>query len=83
MFLSIGIGTGNIQPEKDIDRTVIDIHIKSVFRLDPLPARGFHKVSAIVLLSVLLYQLMVYYNCKRINLNPKSIKHMLGTGKMK
>jgi hypothetical protein len=26
-------------------------HIKSVFRLDPLPARGFHKVSAIVLLS--------------------------------
>ena len=39
-------------------------HIKSVFRIDPLPVRGFHKVSAIVLLSVLLYQLMVYYNCK-------------------
>jgi len=36
-------------------------HIKSVFRIDPLPAQGFHKVSAIVLLSVLLYQLMVYY----------------------
>ncbi len=30
-------------------------HIKSVFKLDPLPARGFHAVSAIVLLSVLLY----------------------------
>ena len=39
-------------------------HIKSVFRIDPLPARGFHTVSAIVLLSVLFYQLMVYYNCK-------------------
>ena len=39
-------------------------HIKSVFRIDPLPVRGFHAVSAIVLLSVLLYQLMVYYNCK-------------------
>ncbi|MER5176710.1 MAG: transposase [Candidatus Nitrosocosmicus sp.] len=38
-------------------------HIKSVFRIDPLPARGFPAVSAIVLLSVLLYQLMVYYNC--------------------
>ncbi len=34
-------------------------HIKSVFRIDPLPARGFHTVSAIVLLSVLLYQIMV------------------------
>ncbi len=57
-------------------------HIKSVFRIDPLPARGFHKVSAIVLLSVLLYQLMVYYNCKKDKLNPKSIKYMLGTGDM-
>ena len=42
-------------------------HIKSVFRIDPLPVRGFNAVSAIVLLSVLLYQLMVYYNCKREN----------------
>ena len=55
-------------------------HIKSVFRIDPLPARGFHTVSAIVLLSVLLYQLMVYYNCKTEKINPKSIKYMLGTG---
>ncbi len=35
-------------------------HIKSVFRIDPLPVRGFHTVSAIILLSVLLYQIMVY-----------------------
>jgi hypothetical protein len=55
-------------------------HIKSIFRIDPLPVRGFHKVSAIILLSVLLYQLMVYYNCKTEKSNPKSIKYMLGTG---
>jgi hypothetical protein len=55
-------------------------HIKSVFRIDPLPTRGFHKVSAIVLLSVLLYQLLIYYNCKLEKINPKSIKYMLGTG---
>ena len=54
-------------------------HIKSVFRIDPLPARGFQVVSAIVLLSVLLYQIMVYYNCKTEKSNPKSIKYMLGT----
>jgi Transposase DDE domain len=54
-------------------------HIKSVFRIDPLAVRGFHVVSAIVLLSVLLYQLMVYYNCKTEKINPKTIKYMLGT----
>ena len=54
-------------------------HIKSVFRINPLPIRGFHAVSAIVLLSVLLYQIMVYYNCKNDKSNPKSIKYMLGT----
>ena len=54
-------------------------HIKSVFRIDPLPVRGFHVVSAIVLLSVLLYQIMVYHNCKKDKSNPKSIKYMLGT----
>jgi len=54
-------------------------HIKSVFRTDQLPARGFQVVSAIVLLSVLLYQIMVYYNCKKDKSNPKSIKYMLGT----
>jgi hypothetical protein len=55
-------------------------HIKSVIRIDPLPVHGFRAVSAIVLISVLLYQLMVYYNCKTYKLNPKSIKYMLGTG---
>ena len=39
-------------------------HIKSVFRIDQLPVRGYDKVCAIVLLSVLLYQILVYHNCK-------------------
>jgi len=53
--------------------------IKSVFRIDPLSVCGFQPVSAIVLLSVLLYQIIVYYNCKTEKINPKSIKYMLGT----
>jgi len=55
-------------------------HTKSVFRIDPLPAPGFHTVSTIVLLSVLLYKIMIYYNCKTGKINPKSINYMLGTG---
>ncbi len=54
-------------------------HIKSVFRTNPLLIRGFNPVSAIVLLSVLFYQIMIYYNCKKDKSNPKSIKYMLGT----
>ncbi|MDX1371892.1 MAG: transposase, partial [Nitrososphaeraceae archaeon] len=55
-------------------------HIKSVFRIDPVSVRGYDKVCAIVLLSVLLYQLLVYYNCKTDNSdNPMAIKYMLGT----
>ena len=53
-------------------------HIKSVFRIDPLPVRGYQKAAGIVLLSVLLYQILVYYNYKtRPSQRPKSIKHML------
>jgi hypothetical protein len=54
-------------------------HIKSAFRIDPLPVRGYAKTCAIVLLSVLIYQLLVYYNCKTKNDNPMAIKYMLGT----
>jgi hypothetical protein len=79
MLLSIGIGAGNLQPEeKDIGRT-IDRTYKISFRIDQLPIRGFQTMSAIVLLSVLPYQLMVYYNSKNDESNPKSIKYMLGT----
>ena len=53
-------------------------HIKSVFRIDQLPVRGYDKACAIVLLSVLLYQILVYYNCKMQKDIPKSIKYMMG-----
>ena len=42
-------------------------HIKSVFRMDPLPTRGYDKVSAIVLLSVLLYQILLSIITVRLN----------------
>jgi Transposase DDE domain len=54
-------------------------HIKSAFRIDPLPVRGYEITCASVLLSVLLYQMIVYYNCKTNKDNPMAIKYMLGT----
>jgi Transposase DDE domain len=54
-------------------------HIKSAFRIDPLPVRGYDIACASVLLSVLLYQMLVYYNCKTNKDNPMAIKYMLGT----
>ncbi len=55
-------------------------HIKSVFRIDPVPVIGYDKVRGIVLFSVLLYQILVYYNCKiQKKDNPRRmIKYMLG-----
>ena len=54
-------------------------HIKSTFRIGPVPVRGYDKVRGIILLSVLLYQILVYYNCKiRMKSNPRRmIKYML------
>lgn len=52
--------------------------IKDVFGIDPLPARGFAKARMFVLLSVLLYQLMVYHN--NLTGRPlRELKHMLGS----
>jgi hypothetical protein len=54
-------------------------HIKSVFRIDPVPVRGYDKVRSIILLSVLLYQIIVYYNCKTQKEDSKrSIKYLIG-----
>lgn len=53
-------------------------HIKSVFRIDPVPVRGFDKVRSILLLSILLYQILVYYNCKTQGSSIRSIKYMVG-----
>jgi hypothetical protein len=69
----------SIYNQRGISIELLIEHIKSVFKIDPLPARGFQVVSAIVLISVLLYQIMVYYNCKKDKSNPKSLKYMLGT----
>jgi len=54
-------------------------HIKSVFRIDPVPVKAYEKVSGIILLSVLLYQILVYYNHKiQKNSTRRQIKHMIG-----
>ena len=37
-------------------------HMKDVFDIGQLPVRRFDKARSIVLISILLYQLMVYYN---------------------
>jgi len=53
-------------------------HIKDVFDIDPLPVRGLDNARSIVLLSVLLYQVMVYYNY--LTRRPlRALKHMLGS----
>jgi Transposase DDE domain len=54
-------------------------HIKGVFKIDPLPIGGYRKAAGLVLLSVLIYQIIVYYNCKTRKEHPKAIKHMLGS----
>ena len=54
-------------------------HIKDVFKIDPLPIRGYQKAAGLVPLSVPLYQIIVYYNCKTHKQHPRAIKHMLGS----
>jgi hypothetical protein len=52
--------------------------VKDVFDIDPLPVRGLNGAESVVLLSVLLYQLMVYYN--HLTRRPsRALKHMLGS----
>jgi hypothetical protein len=52
--------------------------VKDVFGIDPLPVRGFAKAESVVLLSVLLYQVLVYYN--HLTGRPlRELKHMLGS----
>jgi hypothetical protein len=47
--------------------------IKGLFKIDPLPIRGYQKAADIVPLSVLLYQILVYYNCNTCKEHPKAI----------
>lgn len=54
-------------------------HVKSVFRIDPVPVKGRHSVRSIILLSILLYQILVYYNCKTQKTSSKrAIKYLIG-----
>jgi Transposase DDE domain len=53
-------------------------HIKSIFRIDPAYVRGYDKVRSILLLSILLYQILVYYNYKtRKECSIRSIKYLI------
>lgn len=52
-------------------------HLKQLFRIDPLPIRGYHKAAGLVLLSVLVYQILVYHNVKTGPHRSKAIKHLL------
>ncbi len=52
--------------------------IKDVFGIDPPPVRRFNKAKTFVLLSILLYQTMVYYNY-RAGRPLRALKHMLGS----
>ena len=52
-------------------------HIKSVFRIDPLPVKAIRRLPNSTS-TVLLYQILVIYNYKtRRSQEPKAIKHML------
>ncbi|MGE5705174.1 MAG: hypothetical protein ACM3XP_00470 [Nitrososphaerales archaeon] len=46
-------------------------HINSLLRIDPLAVRAYDKTCASVLLSVLLYQIVVYYNYKPEKIIPE------------
>lgn len=52
-------------------------HLKHVFRIDPLPIRGYQTAAGLVLLSVPVYQILVYYNIKTGLRQPKAIKYLL------
>ena len=78
-YLRFLIRTGNSFLERYISRAINRIH-QRCFQNSPLSVRGYQKAAGITLLSVLLYQIIVYYNCKtRKQQNPKAIKHMLGS----
>ena len=47
-FYQSGLGQSIIYNQRGISIEPLIEHIKSVFRIDPLPVRGFHAVSALV-----------------------------------
>jgi hypothetical protein len=68
-----------IYSKRGISVELLIEHIKSIFRIDPVPVRGYDRVCGIILLSVLLYQILVYYNCNMQNDSPRrTIKYLIG-----
>ena len=51
--------------------------IKYTFNIRTVPMKGFENVKSFVLICVLVYQLVVYYNCVIGNENPRIVKRML------
>jgi len=51
--------------------------LKDTFGIRVLPVRGFENVKSFMLVCVLVYQLMVYYNCVTEQENPRTVKRML------
>jgi len=51
--------------------------IKYTFNIRVLPTKGFDSVKSFVLICVLVYQLVVYYNCITGKDNPRIVKRML------
>ncbi|MEX2192950.1 MAG: transposase [Nitrosarchaeum sp.] len=51
--------------------------LKSTFGIRVMPVRGFENARSFVLVCVLVYQLMVYYNCMTEQENPRIVKRML------
>lgn len=51
--------------------------IKDTFGIRVSPVKSFENVKSFVLVCVLVYQLMVYYNCITGMENPRIVKRML------
>jgi hypothetical protein len=51
--------------------------VKDTFGIRVSPVRGFENVKSFVLICVLVYQLMVYYNCVDGMENPRIVRQML------
>jgi len=51
--------------------------IKDTFGIRVSPVKSFENVKSFVLVCVLVYQLMVYYNCVTKQENPRIVKRML------
>jgi hypothetical protein len=52
-------------------------YLKDMFDIRTVPVKGLYNVKSFVLICVLVYQLIVYYNCIIGAKNPRIVKRML------